>query len=114
MHPTPYAEEIALHVRACLAATGTLLMTSRSFVPETATRTFRIVASDYVIASILVHLARDAAPGIRLEFVLPGESASDRMSRGELDLLIGPPEFVMPDHPSEELYAENHVIVGWR
>ncbi|MDO6415330.1 LysR family transcriptional regulator [Sphingomonas sp. BIUV-7] len=117
MHPTPYAEQLASHVRECLVATDTLLATSRAFDPATAERTFRIIGSDYVIASVLVGVARrlaDIAPGIRLEFILPEETAAGRLDRGELDLMISPPEFLLPSHPMEELYVETHVIAGWR
>jgi len=117
MHPTPYAEQIIVQVRACLATTDTLLATSRSFDPTTAIRTFRIICSDYVVASVFVRVAQHVAataPGVRLEFVLPDESASERLHRGEIDLLIAPTEFLQSGHPMEELYEETHVVAGWR
>lgn len=117
MHPTPYAEQIVGSVRSCLTATDTLLASSRSFDPSTATRTFRIISSDYVVAAVLVHLSQQlarTAPSITLEFILPDEASTERFHRGELDLMIGPVEFLLHPHPMEELYEETHVLVGWR
>jgi len=117
MHPTPFAEQILAPVRSCLASTDLLLSTSRIFDPASANRTFRIVSSDYVVSSVLMRIAQrlaTEAPGIRLEFILPDEVATDRLQRGELDLMIGPAEFLARGQPSEELYVETHVIAGWR
>lgn len=117
MHPTPFAEQLLPPLRACLAATDALLQTSRTFDPSTATRTFRIVSSDYAHSALLVDLARKlaiTAPGVGFEFILPGETSTDALVRGEMDLLISPPEFIASGQPSELLYEENFVVAGWR
>jgi DNA-binding transcriptional LysR family regulator len=69
-----------------------------------------------VVASVLVELAhklRDVAPGIRLDYILPDDVVRAQLDRGDIDLLISPAEFMLPSQPSEELYTESHVIVGW-
>ena len=117
MHPTPFAQQLVGPLRAYLEATDALLLTSRTFEPASAERSFRIVASDYVVAAILVRLAERlavAAPGIRLDFVSPDETAMDRIQRGEMDLVISPREFLSPAQPMEELYLERFVVAGWR
>jgi LysR family nod box-dependent transcriptional activator len=117
MHPTPFAETLLPHVRACLNAADTVVRTSTTFDPATAIRTFRIISSDYVLAAVLLYVARQLeqiAPRVRLEFVLPDEAAEKRFLRGEMDLLIAPSTFLVESHPSELLYEESHVLVGWR
>jgi LysR family transcriptional regulator, nod-box dependent transcriptional activator len=117
MHPTPFAERLIPQVRACLNAADTVVATSITFDPSTAIRTFRIVTSDYVVATVLARVARSigiSAPRVRLEFVLPDEVAEERFARGEMDLLIAPSTFLVESHPSELLYDESHVVVGWR
>lgn len=117
MHPTPFAEQLSGPLRIYLGATDALLLTSRVFDPATANRTFRVVASDYVVAAVLVRLAErlaTVAPGIRLDFIAPDETAMERIQRGELDIVISPREFLTPSQPMEELYLERFVIAGWR
>jgi DNA-binding transcriptional LysR family regulator len=117
MHPTPFAERLLPQVRACLNAADMVVATSTTFDPSTAIRTFRIVSSDYVVATVLARVARSlatSAPRVRLEFVLPDEVAEERFARGEMDLLIAPSTFIVESHPSELLYEETHVVVGWR
>jgi LysR family nod box-dependent transcriptional activator len=117
MQPTPFAQTLIPHVRACLNAAEMVVATSSTFSPATAIRTFRIVASDYVVTAILAGVARrlaSEAPGVRLEFVLPDEIAMERLERGELDLMISPAEFLVESQPSELLYEEAHVIAGCR
>jgi LysR family transcriptional regulator, nod-box dependent transcriptional activator len=117
MHPTPFAETLIPHVRACLNAAETVVATSTAFDPATAIRTFRIISSDYVVAAVLAGVAgrlAGIAPGVRLEFVLPDEIAEERFARGEMDLLIAPATFLVESHPSDLLYEETHVLVGWR
>ncbi|HEY8509076.1 MAG TPA: LysR family transcriptional regulator [Steroidobacteraceae bacterium] len=117
MQPTPFAQTLIPHVRACLNAAEMVVATSSTFSPATAIRTFRIVASDYLVTAVLADVARrlaSMAPGVRLEFVLPDEIAMKRLERGELDLMISPAEFLVESQPSELLYEEEHVIAGCR
>lgn len=116
MHPTPFAEQLWAPLRAYLGAADALLLTSRVFDAATANRTFKIVASDYVVTAILVRLAERFAavsPGIRLDFIAPDEASMEHIQRGELDMAISPREFLVPSQPIEELYAERFVIAGW-
>lgn len=117
MHLTPFAQTLIPRVRACLNAADSVVATSATFDPSTAIRTFRIISSDYVLAAVLGHVARQLAsiaPRVRLEFVLPDEPATERFARGEMDMIIAPAEFLLDGHPSELLYEESHVIVGAR
>lgn len=116
MYPTPFAESLTPQVRACLRSVEVMLTTSALFVPETAKRTFRIIASDFVIAALIVPLVArlsNEAPGVRLELAAPSETAEAEISEGKADLLIGPDTYVRGDHPTQLLFEESHVVVGW-
>jgi LysR family nod box-dependent transcriptional activator len=116
MYPTAFAERIHGDLRACLAAANAVVTTSSPFDPLTAERTFRIIGSDYVVASVLVKLARNlatTAPNVALEFILPDENSSAMLARGELDLMISPADYILPQLPRELLYEEDHVVAGW-
>jgi len=117
MFPTAFAESLVPQVRECLRHLGDLVATTRSFDPATARRTFRVVASDYVAAVLLVPLAAhlaDVAPNIRLEILLPNEGIIKQIEDGAVDLLITPEHYVSPELPAVLLYEDQHVVVGWR
>lgn len=115
MVPTPYALALAPEVSASLAALRHLTRPSRTFDPATASRLFRLAASDYVttvlLAPLLAVIEREA-PRIGLEIVLPDESTPERLAKGEFDLILTPEEFLEPGHPAELLFEESHVVVG--
>jgi LysR family transcriptional regulator, nod-box dependent transcriptional activator len=115
MVPTPYALALAPEVSASLAALRRLTRPSRAFDPGTASRVFRIAASDYITTVLLAPLVaaiEREAPYIRLEIVLPDESTPERLAKGEFDLVLTPEEFLDPGHPADLLFEEAHVIVG--
>lgn len=117
MHPTAFAEQLASQLRVSLDAVDALLLTSRSFVPEKSERTFRVIASDYLVTAILSGLAERftvTAPGIRLNYVAPDEAALERLLHGDMDIMIAPREYLSPTLPAEELYKERFVVAGWR
>lgn len=117
MHPTAFAESLLPFVNDGLRSFEALLATPTSFDPATSARQFRIVASDYFIASILqpavVRIA-EVAPNIRLEIVLPGEDAVMKLDEGKVDLIIAPDYVISSGHPSEPLYQEHFVLAGWK
>jgi DNA-binding transcriptional LysR family regulator len=71
--------------------------------------------SDYV-ATVLMSRAlpeiQRQAPGIRME-VLVLATRSDRLERGEADLLIMPKQYLAEGHPSEPLFQDEFVCIGW-
>lgn len=117
MYPTPLAETLLPRIRRCLRDAEEALATSSLFDPAKAERRFRIVSSDYVVAAVLAPMARAAAaitPHVRFDFILTDELASEQLRRGEVDLIISPAEYALPDVPTEPLYEERYVLAGWR
>ena len=116
MCPTVFAEQLRNELGQFLDVTDAVLLTSRVFDPATTRRVFRVIASDYVVAAVLAPLTEalsSIAPKIRLEFVSPDEAASESMRAGDMDLLISPREFMLPDSPTEDLFEEEIVVAGW-
>lgn len=115
MYLTPFAQQISTQVQSCLQSADELMAISRSFKPETASRTFRIVASDYIISSILINIIRNLAniaPGIRLEIMLPDHLSESRLNSADIDLMISPGEYLQIDHPKVALFEEEYVVIG--
>jgi LysR family transcriptional regulator, nod-box dependent transcriptional activator len=116
MHPTQFAEALYPAIRASLQGVERAIATPARFDPATSSRRFRIVTSDYVMVAVLVplaeRLARDA-PGIQLEIRQPDESAISDLESGKTDMLISPAPYLAAWHPSELLFEERQVVVGW-
>lgn len=116
MHPTPRAQALREPVQRMLADLDLLLTSSTGFVPATSRRTFRIVASDYIVASVIGPLAlrlTQIAPGLRLEMILPSEEAAQLVMAGQADLTVTPEDFIDPEQPAELLCVEQQCVVGW-
>jgi DNA-binding transcriptional LysR family regulator len=116
MHASAFAEGLLPQVRECLQRLESLIATSPAFDPAQSQRTFRIVASDYITAAVLVPMvARLAvsAPQLRLEINATTEQAARLLDEGKVDLLVTPDLYCSPGHPTELLFEEQHVVVGW-
>jgi DNA-binding transcriptional LysR family regulator len=116
MHPTAFAESLLPHVEESLRTVETILATPTQFDPATSQRQFRVVTSDYVVASVLHPLVAglaEKAPGVRIDIALPSEDALAALDEGKIDLMITPEYVVTSNHPSETLYEERQLLVGW-
>ena len=117
MVPTAQAQALAEPVRRMLGELDHLLTSTAVFDPLSSRRTFRLVASDYITASLLGPLMprlAHIAPHVRLELMLPCEEAAQLMMEGQADLVITPEDFLDPDQPAELLCEERQVVVGWK
>jgi DNA-binding transcriptional LysR family regulator len=116
MHPTPFAEMVLPQIQASLQGVERAIATPAAFDPATSARTFRIVTSDYIMVAVLVPLAERLAriaPNVRIEIRQPNEEGAHDLERGKIDLLITPEPYLAPWHPSELLFEESQVVVGW-
>jgi LysR family transcriptional regulator, nod-box dependent transcriptional activator len=116
MFPTVHAESLIGPVRQFLADLDALLINTARFDPVTTHRVFRIVASDYITASVIGALTRrlaDDAPGVKLEIMLPSEEAALLVVEGKADLIITPEDFTVADQPAELLCEERQLVIGW-
>jgi DNA-binding transcriptional LysR family regulator len=117
MHPSAYAESLLPRVKECLGGLESLVLTTPGFDPAESQRTFRLAASDYIVAVIIVPLVTrlaEIAPGVRLDIVMTTDQAAQQLDEGKIDLLITPDLYISSDHPANLLFEEQHVIVGWR
>jgi DNA-binding transcriptional LysR family regulator len=116
MIPTPHALRLRGALRALLTDVERMVSLSTQFDPATSQRRFRIGASDYLSIVLFTHLVPEleqVAPGVSVELVPPSDAMAAMLDQGELDLMITPAEHVSPDHPSELLFEERHVVAGW-
>lgn len=116
MYPTPFAESLLPKVRKCLRNAEEALSASDQFNPSSSIRRFHIACSDYFAAALFAPLARQFAadaPGLSFALTATDEHTTERLRRGLVDLVINPLEYAIPGMPTEPLYEEDFVLVGW-
>lgn len=91
MMPTKRALELQPLVREMLNATKAVLQPINEFVPESSTHTFRIMASDYIEATLIVPLMqelRKVAPKATLDILTPSDVTFHDIEQGKIDIAI--------------------------
>lgn len=117
MIPTADALAMQGEIKQILKDVDRLIARSTSFDPVTSARIFRICASDYLTAVLfpkLIPMLALEAPCIGIDLIPPSSEAQTALERGEIDLLLTPEEHCVPGHPVDLLFAERHVVVGWK
>tara|TARA_R110000772_G_scaffold134567_12_gene243190 strand:- start:5621 stop:6532 length:912 start_codon:yes stop_codon:yes gene_type:complete len=115
--PTSYAESMAPEVKRILSQVDNLISMPSDFDPAQAERLFSLMASDYmlnVLITPVIASIQAIAPKVRLNIRLSEVSVRTEFDRGKIDLMIVPDEFLSTQHPSELLFEERHVVVGWK
>lgn len=114
--PTPFAEQLAPHVAAGLAAFTRGLQLKRGFDPATARRQFTLVMTDIAEAVILPRLleaCRTAAPGISFRTLqLPAEAIVPALRAGEADLAIGFMPWLRSGAMQQHLFTSDYVCLA--
>lgn len=113
---TARAESLVEPVRAVLEQIRTTIAVMPAFDPAESDRTIRIMASDYSTEVLLAGVMREfgvVAPGMRFEIHAMQDTAIESLERGIIDLLISIDISLSPDHPSQILFEEDYVVVGW-
>lgn len=116
MVTTPLGESLQVAVRDALLHVQATVDIKPKFDPATSRRNFRLMMSDYVatvvMPDVLQRLAQ-AAPSVTIELLANDEEPWESLSRGEIDFLVLPRNFVRPDHPAQTLFEDEYVCVCW-
>jgi LysR family transcriptional regulator, nod-box dependent transcriptional activator len=112
---TPLGESLAGPVRQILIDIQSTIDTKPGFHPETSTRRFTLMMSDYVASVLMTAVTRRAAaiaPGIGFELLSNNmPTPVDVLDRAEVDLLIMPEDVVPGNHPRDRLYEDDYVCI---
>lgn len=113
---TARAEELIEPVRGVLEQIRTTVAVAPPFDPATTDRQIRIMASDYatqvLLADAFAMLERES-PGMRFDVEPMSDNPIEVIDRGNVDLLITIDYAIAPDHPSQILFEDDYVVVGW-
>lgn len=113
---TEQGEAIRAEVRSILLRIGKVTQPVAPFDPATATRTFRIAASDYfstVAVPGLLRQLESSAPGIRIEVQPLSPNLHEHLERGEIDVLIVPHGYEVEGYPAQLLFEDDWVCIAW-
>jgi LysR family transcriptional regulator, nod-box dependent transcriptional activator len=116
MVPTPLGESLQVAVRDCLLHVQATVEIKPHFDPATSNHNFKLMMSDYVatvlMPCVLQRMQREA-PGVTIELLANDEEPWESLSRGEIDFLVLPKNFVRADHPAQVLFEDEYVCVCW-
>ena len=113
---TQKSESIRSEVRAILLRISHVTRPVDTFDAATASRTFRIAASDYFSTVVLPGLMRHMevhAPCVRFDVQPLSPKLNEELERGEIDLLIVPQDYAVKGFPSRLLFEDDWVCVAW-
>ncbi|MFW6692278.1 LysR family transcriptional regulator [Streptomyces sp. MAR4 CNX-425] len=114
MVPTPLAESLVRPVHDAISATEAVMGTAETFDPATGRRTFRIIASDYVLYMLLQPLftcLATEAPHVQVTVLPLQPDFADQLRRGHADLLVAPAAIVgQPVFPHRPLFTDRFVL----
>ncbi|MCJ2183598.1 LysR family transcriptional regulator [Novosphingobium sp. 1949] len=114
---TARAEELIEPVRAVLEQIRATITVAPPFDPATAERQISIMASDYSTQVLLTQALAEMeakAPGIRFEIQPMNDNPIDTLERGYVDLLLTIDYAISTDHPSQVLFEDDYVVLGWK
>lgn len=115
--PTSFAENLMPELKRVTKQIDDLVSMSTEFDPAQSERLFRFMASDYMVTVLMTQVLEKLAvqaPGVKLDMRLPEDSVYQVFERGEIDLMLIPEEFLLPNHPAVEIFEEPYVVVGWQ
>ena len=117
MVPTPLGESLAGPVRKILIDIQATIDAKPDFDPQTSTRRFTLMMSDYVASVLMTGVTRraaDIAPGVGFELLSNNvPSPGEIIDRAEVDLLVMPEEVLTGTHPKVRLFEDDYVCIAW-
>jgi DNA-binding transcriptional LysR family regulator len=116
MVPTQFAQELAPAVSELLNIARFRIVQNDLFDPALSTRTFKLLASDYVFDVLLAKaLARAAriAPGIGFEIGPIGPQGVRLFQKGDIDLMITVSKYMLEGVAAEVLFGDRDAVICW-
>jgi len=113
---TPLGELLRTSVRDCLLHIQATVELKPRFDPQSSTRKFTLMMSDYVSTVLMPAALRrltQQAPGVCIELLANDNQPWETLERGDIDLLVLPENFVSKEHPSELLFTDDFVCLCW-
>ena len=113
---TARAEELVEPVRAVLEQIRSTISIAPPFDPATSDRLIRVMASDYVTEVLLATAFNEiatVAPNMRFEIAPMADGLVEALERSTIEILITIDYAMSTDHPSQILFEDDYVVIGW-
>lgn len=113
---TPKSEYLSKPVRELLVRIDSEIMTPPDFDPQSSSRCFSMLVSDYtttVFVPALLSSLHRIAPSLKIDLQPQTGDPHDLLEQGEIDFLIIPAQYVSSRHPSARLFDETYAVVAW-
>ena len=110
MTPTERAKMIEPLVVEALSRAELALQPVDSFDASTSTRTFRIMASDYIETTLLAPLMgrlNDIAPDVTLDVLTPSDGSFSDLERGDIDMAINRFDHLPDSFHQKSIWRDN-------
>ena len=117
MVPTPLGESLIEPVREILIKVKTTVEARPGFDPQTSTRRFSLMMSDFcatVLMLDVVQRAEKLAPQVTFEILSNNvEDPVGFLDRADIDAIVMPGNLLSSDHPQEVLFEDDFVCIAW-
>ena len=113
---TARGETLVAPVRDVLTQIRDTIAVTPPFDPATTERNISFMASDYATEVLLADALREMAvlaPNLAFEIQPMSDQPVDVLERGQIDFLLTVDFAISADHPSEILFQDDHVVIGW-
>jgi DNA-binding transcriptional LysR family regulator len=113
---TPRAEILKDAVRDVLVRVDAAIATPPEFDPSQSERKFHLIVSDYTAATLMPHvlaLADGQSRTVRFNLMPLLDRPQRALESGEVDLMVLPSIYALPEHPDEALFDEEFCCVVW-
>jgi LysR family transcriptional regulator, nod-box dependent transcriptional activator len=113
---TARAESLIEPVHAVLEQIRSTIAVQPKFDPATSDRKIRLMASDYLTEVLLANAFSTLlleAPHMQFEIAPMSDSLNEALERGTVDALMTIDYAISTDHPSQILFEDDYVVVGW-
>jgi LysR family nod box-dependent transcriptional activator len=116
MERTEFAQQLLKPLQDALLQMRRVVLAKPHFDAHTASRTYRVVASDFIatvlMGEFILRVAR-LAPNVTIELMPLNDDSIGKFSRGEADALILPDgRPTIPSFPKHFLFAETFVCIA--
>jgi LysR family nod box-dependent transcriptional activator len=117
MVPTPLGESLIEPVREILIKVKATIETRPGFDPQTSTRRFSVMMSDFCATVLMLEVlqrAEQLAPQVSFEILSNNvEDPLGYLERADVDVLVMPANVLSADHPQEVLFEDHFVCIAW-
>jgi DNA-binding transcriptional LysR family regulator len=115
MIPTAHALALQPKLKQALSNLDVLLAQLSNFDVSSSERTFKVIASDYVVSLLFPEIAKTfstQAPNLSIEFSAPSGQSTRQFEQGGIDLMIVPEYLMKNPELGRVIYEEEQVALG--